>query len=525
MDRNKKWLFLGAILIMLCVMLPNYYVTGADDKPLTNSSFYFVGDGSKVVKIGEKLEITMNKTQLILTTEAGMPVDYTIEWHTSNDQIVTIQRDPSSANIVELQRKGPGFATISARIVGGGKIYTAYMYVVVDLKIKEKPDQTSPSYTELKQIKTTKEKAMILKYDPSKTNNEKKPIVLEFVSQPEIINNDFVQWETTDDKIVTVDKQGIVTPVGAGTATIKIKTNTTSSSEESIELSLLVVVEPLANITPYDPTPTWNDKGVITMNSSDFNISSNAIYADNLTWRVMDSYGNILPKDSKLLNYTISKSNGNLEVTNAKVGVYRIQAFAAKDFDKDTQVGYIDLTVIVPLLVPSKVIMNVGDTYDLVDNFNFSSPEDITTLETDSSNIVVPYKSKGSLVANSRGIATVKMSYLAYDANSSSGVSQKTITFQVEVIDGISLSATDTIIYTGETKEAFDKYLTNPLKHETELILTQKEKLEEEIFLGFRKETGINTNIIKEKFGIDFDDKYKSILEKFTPKYIEKTRR
>lgn len=60
-------------------------------------------------------------------------------------------------------------------------------------------------------------------------------------------------------------------------------------------------------------------------------------------------------------------------------------------------------------------------------------------------------------------------------------------------------------------------------KYRNEHTLTQEEKLEEEIFLGFRKTSGIDTNKIKEKFDIDFDKKYLSILKKFIPEYIEKT--
>ena len=47
--------------------------------------------------------------------------------------------------------------------------------------------------------------------------------------------------------------------------------------------------------------------------------------------------------------------------------------------------------------------------------------------------------------------------------------------------------------------------------------------LEEEIFLGFRKESGINLNKFQEKFGIDFEEKYKNVLERFTPEHIQKT--
>lgn len=67
-----------------------------------------------------------------------------------------------------------------------------------------------------------------------------------------------------------------------------------------------------------------------------------------------------------------------------------------------------------------------------------------------------------------------------------------------------------------------EKYMAAPSTHEYGKTLTEDEKLEEEIFLGFRKREGVNVNKIKEKFGIDFENKYKAILEKYSD-FIEKT--
>ena len=67
-----------------------------------------------------------------------------------------------------------------------------------------------------------------------------------------------------------------------------------------------------------------------------------------------------------------------------------------------------------------------------------------------------------------------------------------------------------------------EEYMDNPLKHEYGRLLNDKEKLEEEIFLGFRKTDGVNTEKIKEKFNVDFAGKYKNILEKYSD-YIIKT--
>lgn len=67
------------------------------------------------------------------------------------------------------------------------------------------------------------------------------------------------------------------------------------------------------------------------------------------------------------------------------------------------------------------------------------------------------------------------------------------------------------------------EYLNNPTRHNKGHIVTKKEKLEEELFLGFRKESGINTELIYNRFGIIFEDKYKDIINKFSPKFIIKT--
>ena len=63
-----------------------------------------------------------------------------------------------------------------------------------------------------------------------------------------------------------------------------------------------------------------------------------------------------------------------------------------------------------------------------------------------------------------------------------------------------------------------------PLKDEIDELkkVIQKEKLEEEIFLGFRKTEGVNVEKIREKFDVSFEKKYKSILDKYSG-YIIKT--
>jgi len=64
-------------------------------------------------------------------------------------------------------------------------------------------------------------------------------------------------------------------------------------------------------------------------------------------------------------------------------------------------------------------------------------------------------------------------------------------------------------------KTNLSDYIENPFEKEFENKLTAQERLEEEIFLGFRKTQGINSTQINKKFGIDFDEKYEKILSKY----------
>lgn len=72
--------------------------------------------------------------------------------------------------------------------------------------------------------------------------------------------------------------------------------------------------------------------------------------------------------------------------------------------------------------------------------------------------------------------------------------------------------------------ETLKDYINAPLEKPYRHNLSAQEKLEEEIFLGFRRLEGINCKKINEKFGINFEEKYSKILEKyFSSGHLEKT--
>lgn len=64
-------------------------------------------------------------------------------------------------------------------------------------------------------------------------------------------------------------------------------------------------------------------------------------------------------------------------------------------------------------------------------------------------------------------------------------------------------------------KTGLEEYILNPNERDTEKFLNDRERLEEEIFLGFRRMSGINIEEINSKFNIDFEEKYNDILKKY----------
>ena len=65
-----------------------------------------------------------------------------------------------------------------------------------------------------------------------------------------------------------------------------------------------------------------------------------------------------------------------------------------------------------------------------------------------------------------------------------------------------------------------EEYIQTPANGEYAHYVTEKEKLEEEIFLGLRKVEGINIENINDKFNINFLQEYSHIINKYASEYI-----
>lgn len=63
---------------------------------------------------------------------------------------------------------------------------------------------------------------------------------------------------------------------------------------------------------------------------------------------------------------------------------------------------------------------------------------------------------------------------------------------------------------------SFEEYINNPTQKEEKDFIAKEEKLENEIFLALRLQEGINIEDINAKYNIDFEKKYKKIIEKYS---------
>ena len=66
-----------------------------------------------------------------------------------------------------------------------------------------------------------------------------------------------------------------------------------------------------------------------------------------------------------------------------------------------------------------------------------------------------------------------------------------------------------------ENQTNLEKYFEKPIEKINSHKLSNQEKLEEEIFLGLRKMSGIEVENVNRKFGINFEEKYNKILVKY----------
>ena len=464
MKTKFKWLIALMIVITTTLVVKSYFTDA--NAAVTVDDFYFSDpNGNKIYDSSNNaLEMTTAEKEVYVTTKDGMNTTDDVDWSSSNDNIVKVTK--TGSNVAKLTRVGPGYVRITAKITRGSVYYSISMMVKVDVDIKMSGnDINDKNYTPLVPIANDKEKALVLDYcidpnypykseqdpsDPHDYNNSEK-IILRYTYDNEAVMNDMLSWKSSDETVVSVSNTGVVTAKGAGEAYITVSTNTTDGVNQSIVREVRVIVNPLVNVdVTGENGEKWvshvtkdKDKEGVTYSvitaSSDFYIQTNAMKATNLDW-VVTHNGNVLSPNSDVLNYRVSNTSGIFEISNAKVGVYEVQAFAKGKNKQNINIRHVNLKVIVPFSAPDILTMNVTDTYDLVKNLNMSSG--FINIDPDDKNIVDD--ENGILIAKNKGTTTVTLEYLEYKDGMLQPTKHNII---VNVIDALALNLSDATIY------------------------------------------------------------------------------
>lgn len=459
------------IYFMLCVMMAVFIfiLNGGDARAsvVTPTEYKFVINGQDRPS-GTEFEMKTEE-MVIHVKSTTLAEDATIQWATSNDNIVSLAESGYGKNFIKLVRKGPGYATITAVIKQGNSSTSISCQVMVDLSFDVQK-------TGLITATTTKEKILVINSIDPNSPDSKKQIYLKYVDytpegQPVAVSGGAIEatavtWSSDEETVAKVDETGKVTAIGAGTATITCTTNTLSSKDKALSISMKVVVKPEFTLT-YDAggkhyevhsVTNPNDPAGIAKNvPSYFTITSNATPATNLKWEVYEIKGNTKRKVSnkdKSMTYEISKQGSSVTFELVKAGTYEVYAFANEDYNANTNAPFAYMKLIVPIYLEDlNIVMNVRDTYSIVDNSNIPSAAifDYSYIDNVGINIASIDRNTGVITAKMKGNTTLLLTYLPGQNLYDPDVVVDTIRVNITVIDGISLNMTSAVMYTGAT--------------------------------------------------------------------------
>lgn len=453
------------LFFAICMLLTaTIYILSANkalaSEVVRPDEYYFVFNGQQR-KAGTEYEMRSQEVLLNITSGKWEP-DTEVQWISSEPGVVDVTPTSYGSNFTKLVRKGPGYSTITAVVKHGTNSYTISCLVKINLEFDYQKTGMTIATTNADRILVIKniddlDKQIYLKYANYIPEDDTEAVTGSAISVSA------VTWESDNESVATVNDKGKVKAVGSGSSKITVSTNTMSSQNRTLSISMLVVVAPEFSLT-YD---NENGNPVVAKSGNDnknftpvedvptnFVIESNASYAGNLKWAVVDtSTGNKPSKDK--MTYSISENSGNVTFRGVKAGTYEIYAYANEGYNYNTNAPYAYMKIIVPInLRDESIVMNVKDTYSIVDNSNIPNFDifEVYYVEAGGSNIAQVNRTNGVITARKNGKVTIRLVYKTasnlYD-DDSVYVDEKTI--NVTVIDGISLSATEAMLYTSGT--------------------------------------------------------------------------
>lgn len=397
------------------------------------------------------------------TTE-GLPTTATVTFYSSEESVVVCE-DTGIQGMTKLVRKGPGYSTITAVISDGEYNFSISCLVKVDLQI------TGTNFTTIDYAGHR-----ILKLDEI---GDSKRVVLKYVDETEF-ENTLVDWTSSNELVATVDRYGNVTAVGAGSAEITVTTQTVAGNSKALVQSATVVVAPVGSFTEAKDYEGYKDKISMETRKDNFMIYVNGQSASNLVWEVSQlvtvkgqATEKKLSSNSGVLKYAINEYSGSVNFTGVKAGTYVVRAYTNKEYIGNNAIPSFEAEIVVLFdMSDKKLIMNVGDTYNIIENSNIPSADQFSYASSNS-NVAAIDPTTGVITAKNSSSETITIT-LTYkdngnfetggDGEYATGVPDMTI--EVTVIDGIQLNYTNVTINTKGTV-LLETTLTNRVEEVT----------------------------------------------------------
>jgi len=451
MKMGNKSFKIYTVALLLCALFSIFASAPKKTEAATTMGYQFDFNAADV-QSGAEIELkTLNAVLNVEPKDSteGLPVTATVTFYSSEESVVVCE-DMGVQGMTKLVRKGPGYSTITA-IVSDGE----YNFAITCL-VKVGLDFTNDNFTTIDYAGHK-----IIRLDKI---GETKQAVLKYVDYTEI-DNVQVDWTSTNPLVASVDARGNVTAVGAGYTEIVVTTRTVGNNAKVMQKSQPVVVAPVGSFTENKDYAGYKDKISTEIRRDNFMIYINGQSASNLVWEVSQLITvkgkpteKKLSSDSDVLKYAINEYSGSVNFTGVKAGTYVVRAYAHKDYVGNHAVPSFEAEIVVLYDLSDKaLLMNVGDTYDIIANSNIAEAGQFA-FSSSNSNVAAVNPTTGVITAknSSDTPVTITLTYknggnfeTGGDGEYANGVPD--ITIEVIVIDGIQLNYTEVTINTKGT--------------------------------------------------------------------------
>ncbi len=492
MKKRSKFSNISLLLTAFCALF--LLGTGSVGKAEAATQGYQFDYNATDVQSGSEIEMrTLNAFLGVEPKDSteGLSSTATVTFYSSEESVVKCE-DTGIQGMTKLVRKGPGYSTITAVISDGGYNFSISCLVKVDLQI------TGTNFTTIDYAGHR-----ILKLDRI---GDSKRVVLKYVDDTEF-QNTLVDWTSSNEQVATVDQYGNVTAVGAGRAEITVTTQTVSGQSKALVRSASVIVAPIGSFTEAADYVGYTDRISMETQKDNFMIYVNSQSASNLVWKVSQlvtvggrAVEKELSSNSDVLHYAINEYSGSVSFTGVKAGTYVIRAYTDREYIGNNAIPSFEASVVVLFAMSDrKLLMNVGDTYDIIGNSNIPSADQFAYASSNS-NVAAVDPTTGIITAknSSTDPVTITMTYRDTGIFENGGSGEYAggvpdITIEVTVIDGIQLNYTEVTINTKGTV-LLEPILTNRLEP---VIWTSSEeriaKVENGLVTGVKEGTAVIT--------------------------------